>query len=80
MTSEVKNSDDPNFAAWIEEYKLADREYRLRVTDRSSLAGKTLEDLNLRRSSGASIVAVERNRNFSREILRPTAKMELEVR
>ena len=47
------------------------------MTDRSSLAGKTLEDLDLRHSSGASIVAVERNRNFSREVLRPTAKMEL---
>jgi di/tricarboxylate transporter len=78
-TSEVKNSDDTNLAAWIEQYKLADREYRLRVTDRSSLAGKTLEDLNLRQSSGASIVAVERNRKFSREILRPTAKMELQA-
>ena len=76
-TSEVKNSDDTNLATWIEQYKLADREYRLRVTDRSSLAGKTLEDLDLRHSSGASIVAVERNRNFSREVLRPTAKMEL---
>jgi di/tricarboxylate transporter len=78
-TSKVKNSDDANFATWIEEYKLADREYRLRVTDRSSLAGKTLEDLNLRHSSGASIVAVERNRKFSREILCPTAKMELQA-
>jgi di/tricarboxylate transporter len=74
-----KNFDDANFATWIEEYRLADREYRLRVTDRSSLAGKTLEDLNLRHSSGASIVAVERNRKFSKEILRPTAKMELQA-
>jgi di/tricarboxylate transporter len=74
---EVKNSDDANFAGWIEDYKLADREYRLRVTDRSSLIGKTLEDLDLRHSSGASIVAVERNGKLSREILRPTAKMEL---
>jgi di/tricarboxylate transporter len=78
-TSEEKNSDDTNLAAWIEQYELADREYRLRVTDRSSLVGKTLEDLNLRQSSGASIVAVERNRKFSREILRPTAKMELQA-
>lgn len=76
---ETKNSDDPNFSVWIEEYRLADREYRLRVTEQSSLAGKTLEDLDLRGSSGASIVAVERNRKFSKEILRPTAKMELEV-
>ena len=78
-TSEVKNSDDTNLATWIEQYKLADREYRLRVTDRSSLAGKTLEDLDLRHSSGASIVAIERNRKFAREILRPTAKMELQA-
>jgi di/tricarboxylate transporter len=78
-TREVKNSDDANFATWIEQYKLADREYRLRVTDRSSLVGKTLEDLNLRHSSGASIVAVERNRKLSKEILRPTAKMELQA-
>ena len=77
--SEVKNAGDPNFAAWIEQYKLADREYRLRVTDRSSLVGKTLEDLNLRHSSGASILAIERNGKFSREVLRPTAKTELQV-
>jgi di/tricarboxylate transporter len=77
--SEAKDSDEPNFAAWIEEYKLADREFRLRVTDRSSLVGKTLEDLNLRQSSGASIVAVERKGKFSRDILRPTAKMELQA-
>ncbi|HYI27235.1 MAG TPA: SLC13 family permease [Bradyrhizobium sp.] len=76
---ETKTSNDPSFSVWIEEYKLAGREYRLRVTEQSSLAGKTLEDLNLRGSSGASIVAVERNRKFSTEILRPTAKMELEV-
>jgi di/tricarboxylate transporter len=38
---EAKNADDPNFSFWIEEYKLADREYRLRVTEQSSLAGKT---------------------------------------
>ena len=31
--SKVKSSDNPNLAVWIEEYKLADREYRLRVTD-----------------------------------------------
>jgi di/tricarboxylate transporter len=73
----VKNSDDANFAGWIEDYKLANREYRLRVTDRSSLIGKTLKDLDLRHSSGVSIVAVERTGRLSKEILRPTAKTEL---
>ena len=35
----------PSLADWIEEYKLADREHRVRVTDRSPLVGKTLEEL-----------------------------------
>lgn len=77
--AEAKNANSPNFSIWIDEYKLADREYRLRVTGQSSLAGKTLEDLNLRGSSGANIVAVERSRRFSTELLRPTAKLELAV-
>ena len=75
----ARNTNDPNFAVWIEEYKLADREYRLRVTEQSSIAGRTLEDLDLRSSSGASIVAVERSRRFSTELVRPTAKLELAV-
>ncbi len=49
------------------------------MTDRSPLVGKTLEELNLRSVSGASIVALERNRRFSREVLRPTAKTELQA-
>src|SRR5262245_55093530 len=69
----------PSLADWIEEYKLADREYRLRITDQSSLAGKTLEDLDLRGASGINIVAIERNRRFSSEILRPTPKTELKT-
>jgi di/tricarboxylate transporter len=76
-TKETKASGRPSLGDWIEEYKLADREYRLRVTDRSALVGKTLAELDLRGSAGASIVAIERNRKFSREMLRPTAKTEL---
>jgi di/tricarboxylate transporter len=74
---ESKTSGRPSLIEWIEEYKLAGRECRLRVTDRSSLVGKTLTELNLRGTSGANIVAIERNRKFSREMLRPTANMEL---
>jgi di/tricarboxylate transporter len=76
-TREEKASGRPSLADWIEEYRLADREYRLRVTAQSPLVGKTLAELNLRSSSGASIVAIERNRKFSREMLRPTANTEL---
>jgi di/tricarboxylate transporter len=76
-TREEKASGRPSLVDWIQEYGLADREYRLRVTAQSSLVGKTLGELNLRSSSGASIVAIERNRKFSREMLRPTANTEL---
>jgi di/tricarboxylate transporter len=64
---------------WIEKYKLVNREFRLRVADQSQLVGKTLKELNLRASSGANIIAVDRQRRFSRELLRPTAGMELQA-
>src|SRR5262249_51729917 len=73
------SSGRPSLVDWIEEYKLAGREYRLRVTDRSPLVDKTPEELDLRGLSGVSIVAIERNRRFSREVLRPAAKMELKA-
>jgi len=77
--SEIKKTARASFADWIDEYKLADRERRLRIMDGSPLAGKSLEKLNLRGASGANIVAIERSRKFSREILRPTAKTELQA-
>jgi di/tricarboxylate transporter len=64
---------------WIEEYKLANREYRLRVSDQSPLVGKTLAELNLRDSSGANVIAVDRPRRFSRQVLRPTANTEIQA-
>src|SRR5262245_11500445 len=78
-TSEAKASHRPSFSNWIAEYKLADREYRLRITDRSPIVGKTLDELNLRGVTGARIVAVERNRKLSREMLYPSAKTELKA-
>jgi di/tricarboxylate transporter len=50
----------PRFQDWIEEYKLADREHRVRVTDDSPLAGQTLGDLQLRGTSGANVIAIDR--------------------
>jgi di/tricarboxylate transporter len=67
----------PSLRDWIEEYKLADREYRLRVTDGSPLVGKTLDALNLREACGANVVAVERKRGSSTDVLQPAAKTEL---
>jgi di/tricarboxylate transporter len=62
---------------WIDAYRLANREYRLCVSDQSRLVGKTLEELNLRETSGANIIAIERSRKFSKDLLRPAAKTEL---
>ena len=73
----VKAASRPSLVDWISEYNLASREYRLRLTDRSSLVGKTLSELNLRGGSGASIVAIERKGKLGREMLRPTARSEL---
>jgi len=43
----------PSLRGWIQSYQLAAREYRLRISDGSPLAGKKLEALDLRHSSGA---------------------------
>src|SRR6516165_1290212 len=75
--TDLKKSDHASFADWIDEYNLADRERRLRIMDGSPLTGKTLEELNLRCTSGVNIVAIERSRKFSNETLKPTGKTEL---
>src|SRR5262249_53634982 len=62
-----------SLAGWIEEYRLADREHRVRVTDRCPFAGKTLEEVRLRDTSGANLVAIERDRS----LIQPTAKTRL---
>jgi di/tricarboxylate transporter len=69
----------PSLRDWVERYKLVDREYRLRVTERSRLVGKTLAELDLRGTSGADIVAIERSRRFSTDVLGPTKKTELQA-
>jgi di/tricarboxylate transporter len=74
---DFKTSGRASFSDWIDEYRLADRESRLRIMDGSPLAGENLESLKLRGSSGANIVAIERSRRFTTETLSPSAKTEL---
>ena len=69
----------PRLADWIEEYGLAERETRLRVTPHSPLVAKTLEELNLRGTSGVNIVAIERHSRMGTHIMRPTALTALHV-
>lgn len=68
-----KGSHRPSLHDWIEEYKLSAREHRVRVTDGSPMAGKTVEELRLRDTSGANLVAIERNG----KLIQPGASTEL---
>lgn len=63
----------PRMADWIEEYKLADREHRVRVRNNSSLAGITVAEARLRDVSGANLVAIER----SGTLIQPDSSTEL---
>ena len=63
----------PTLAHWVRQYNLVKREHRVLVPPQSLLVGKTLEDLRLRKTHGASLVAIER----SGVLIQPTAKTEL---
>lgn len=67
----------PSLGDWVEQYQLAQREYRVRIGPASPLVGKTLGELQLRDSLGASIIALERQTRLAREVLRATAQTEL---
>jgi di/tricarboxylate transporter len=69
----------PSFREWIEQYQLAEREYRLRVTEGSPLVGRPLDELDLRHTAGVSIIAIDRQRRRGRELLRPTGSTEFQA-
>lgn len=69
----------PRLRDWIEDYQLAGREQRVRVTARSPLVGHTLEELQLRDTSGANIIAIERQGRFAADVIRPVAKTQVQA-
>ncbi len=74
--ADAKSNDPlrrPRLSNWIEEYRLADREHRVRVTESSFLVGKTLAQIQMRDNSGARLIAIERNR----QLIQPQANTEL---
>src|SRR5262245_5776653 len=73
MRMSADGSGRPRLADWINEYKLAGREYRVGVTNKSPLVGKTLEEIRLRDVSGANLVAIERGG----KLIQPTGKTEM---
>jgi di/tricarboxylate transporter len=71
--------DQPRLADWIDRYKLASRESRLRVPASSPLVGKSVAELNLPETAGAEIIAIDRQGRFSRQLLRPTRNTEFQA-
>lgn len=67
----------PLLRDWIKQYGLADRELRLRVSPRSILAGKRVEDVAHREQS-LKLLAIERGRNFAVEVIRPVGRTVIE--
>lgn len=72
-----EGSSRVSMAGWIEEYRLQNREHRLKVSAGSSLVGQTLAALGLRSSAGASVIAVERAGRGSGRLIEPTESTEL---
>lgn len=68
----------PGLQRWIEQYSLAEREKRARVSSDSPLVGKRLDELSLR-SAGVNLLVIERGTGFAAKLLRPTARTELQA-
>ncbi|MCY2977743.1 MAG: SLC13 family permease [Planctomycetota bacterium] len=66
-------SGRPSLAGWIEQYKLAGREHQVRITERSPLIGKTIEEIGMQDQSGANLIAIQRNQ----KLIQPTQNMDL---
>jgi di/tricarboxylate transporter len=67
----------PTMAEWIERYDLAGRERRVRILPSSPLAGKTIGELALRKSTGAHLLAIERQRGRRTDVITATKKTEI---
>lgn len=59
------------------EYRILDRVHRMRIEPDSPLVGQTLGEVELRKRYQANIVSIERQRQFRRVMLRPSANREL---
>jgi len=63
--------EKPYLKQWIEEYKIADREHRLRLEKGSPLDGKRLDQIDLRATSGINILAIERKGRLAAQVIQP---------
>jgi di/tricarboxylate transporter len=67
----------PSVRDWIEQYGLSAHEHRMRLGPRSSLIDCRIEDLGFR-ARGINILAIERERRFGIDMLRPSAELRLQ--
>ncbi len=70
-------SQRPTLGSWVQEYKLAAREQRVRVTPGSPLVGKSIRTIIAESGLGASIIAIDRVIRSSRKLISPTPDTEI---
>jgi di/tricarboxylate transporter len=77
-SGEVERSEKsrhPSLVEWVKEYDLAAREHRVHVNYNSPLIGKSLSELRLRKTHGASLLVVEREG----KLIQPEPSTELQA-
>ncbi|MDD0841675.1 SLC13 family permease [Pseudomonas sp. Gutcm_11s] len=67
----------PTLAELARDYRLSERERRLRVRADSPLVGQVLDELQLRQEHGINVIAVERERQFRTLLLMATGSTQL---
>ncbi len=64
---------------FVRDYRLEGRAYRLQLTPASPMAGQTLEQIGTRRSDAANVVAIERPKSNSSDLLEPRPDLALQA-
>lgn len=72
-----KRSRRRTIASFVNEYGLGDRAHRLRISAGSPLAGRLLEELDLRQGRGVNLVGIERRVGHRKELLNPVGQSQL---
>lgn len=75
--SSERASRRPSISTWIEEYHLANREHRVRVSAGSVLVGKSFAELDPAREAGANVIAIERSVRGGTTLLEPSDGTEI---
>lgn len=78
-TGESGGAQRMSLLDWIQRYNLAQREYRLRITESSPFDGKAVDEIYLRSKSGLNIISIERKGRFAIEVIVPTRKTILQA-